>query len=71
MGGSRAAVTPANILGVSAYYHDSAVALAALAERIRGYGHVKAKSARAIAAEKDKVLSEFRSATAVPMPTAA
>jgi carbamoyltransferase len=27
MGGSRAAVTPANILGVSAYYHDSAAAL--------------------------------------------
>ena len=27
MGGSKAAVTASNILGISAYYHDSAAAL--------------------------------------------
>ncbi|MFN0317423.1 MAG: indolepyruvate ferredoxin oxidoreductase family protein [Burkholderiales bacterium] len=51
--------------------HDSAVALVALAEKIRGYGHVKAKSIEVVAGEKETLLKEFRSARPVPMPTAA
>jgi hypothetical protein len=42
--------------------HETAVALARLPERIRGYGHIKDAGLAAARVEPAKLLAEFRSA---------
>ena len=45
--------------------HAVAVALAAIPEKIRGYGHVKLRHLKAAKAEEDNLLAQFRSGGAV------
>ena len=40
--------------------HRTAVELASLPERIRGFGHVKERNVAAVAAERDRLLRQFR-----------
>jgi len=40
--------------------HRTAVELASLPERIRGFGHVKDGNVVAVAAERDRLLQQFR-----------
>jgi indolepyruvate ferredoxin oxidoreductase len=47
-----AGLTPAN--------HQTAVALAALPEKIRGYGHVKARAIAAVRPERERLLDLWR-----------
>ena len=49
----------------------TAVALASLPERIRGYGHIKEKSMREAAAERTRLLQRLRELPALPLPLAA
>jgi indolepyruvate ferredoxin oxidoreductase len=46
-------LTPAN--------HAPAVALAALPEKIRGYGHVKARAIAAASGERERLIERWRS----------
>ncbi|MGH8679066.1 MAG: DUF6537 domain-containing protein, partial [Burkholderiales bacterium] len=50
------ALTPAN--------HQTAVALASLPERIRGFGHVKEHHIAAVAGERELLLGRFRAISA-------
>ena len=45
--------------------HRTAVELASLPERIRGFGHVKARGVAAVAAERNRLLQQFRNATGI------
>jgi len=45
--------------------HRTAVELASLPERIRGFGHVKERSVVAVAAERDRLLQQFRSGAGI------
>ena len=47
--------------------YESAVALAALPEKIRGFGHVKLQSVEAAKAEETALLARFR-AESLPQP---
>ncbi|MEP7208561.1 MAG: indolepyruvate ferredoxin oxidoreductase family protein, partial [Casimicrobiaceae bacterium] len=49
--------------GVSARNHDVAVELASLPERMRGYGHVKARNVEAVKTEQVELLARFRGVT--------
>jgi indolepyruvate ferredoxin oxidoreductase len=42
--------------------HALAVEIASLPETIRGYGHIKAKSAEAARKKRDELLARYRSA---------
>jgi indolepyruvate ferredoxin oxidoreductase len=59
------------LLDLSPANHHCAIALISLFERVRGYGHIKAKSISGMNAEKEKLLHEFRNARPLPLPTAA
>jgi indolepyruvate ferredoxin oxidoreductase len=50
--------------------HALALALAALPEKIRGYGHVKARAIAAVAAERERLVERWRSPRA-PLQKAA
>jgi len=41
------------------------VELANLPERIRGFGHVKERSVKAVAAERERLLLQFRGASGI------
>jgi indolepyruvate ferredoxin oxidoreductase len=58
------------IEGLSPENHTSAVALASLPERIRGFGHVKARHIAVIEGERENLLAEFRN-VAAPVKLAA
>jgi indolepyruvate ferredoxin oxidoreductase len=58
-----ARLTPAN--------HAAAVALASVPEKIRGYGHVKARHLAAAMAERDRLMAEFGQPARQPLPMAA
>ena len=45
----------------------AAVALARLPERIRGFGHIKARHIAAVEPERERLLGEFRSPAAVKL----
>jgi indolepyruvate ferredoxin oxidoreductase len=47
--------------------HAAAVALARLPERIRGFGHIKARHIAAVEPERERLLAEFRHPTAVKL----
>jgi indolepyruvate ferredoxin oxidoreductase len=47
--------------------HASAVALARLPEKIRGFGHIKGRHIAAIEPERERLLAEFRSPAAVKL----
>ena len=49
----------------------TAVALASLPDRIRGYGHVKDKAMREAASERERLLEKLRGPAARPLPMAA
>jgi indolepyruvate ferredoxin oxidoreductase len=49
------------IVELSPENHALALALAALPEKIRGYGHVKARGIAVAAAEREKLLERWRS----------
>ncbi|MEO5699074.1 MAG: indolepyruvate ferredoxin oxidoreductase family protein, partial [Casimicrobiaceae bacterium] len=51
--------------GVSARNHDVAVELASLPERMRGYGHVKARNVEALKTEQVELLARFRGVTPI------
>jgi indolepyruvate ferredoxin oxidoreductase len=59
------------LAGLKPANHALAVQLAALPERIRGFGHVKAKHAAEAAATQAQLLQAFRSATEPPLASAA
>jgi indolepyruvate ferredoxin oxidoreductase len=42
-----------------------AVGLASLPERIRGFGHVKDRTVVAVAAERERLLQQFRGGTGI------
>jgi len=44
--------------------HETAVALASLPERIRGFGHVKERNVEVVAAERQALLARFRALAA-------
>ena len=50
--------------------HALAVGLAAIPEKIRGFGHVKLRHLEAAKAEESALLAQFRSSKA-PLPVAA
>jgi indolepyruvate ferredoxin oxidoreductase len=52
------------IASLDADNHAAAVALAALPEKIRGYGHVKARNAQSVKAEQESLLAAFRAPAA-------
>jgi indolepyruvate ferredoxin oxidoreductase len=56
------------LAGLSPSALSTAVRLAALPERIRGYGHVKAASAEAVKREEQQLLRQFN-AIAAPLPS--
>ncbi len=58
------------ISNLSAENHVLGVALASLPEKIRGFGHVKAKNMASVAGERAKLLAQWRSG-GVPMRAAA
>ena len=45
--------------------HRTAVELALLPERIRGFGHVKDRNVVAVAAERDRLLQQFRNGAGI------
>jgi indolepyruvate ferredoxin oxidoreductase len=47
------------VAGLTEANHDTAVAIASLPSKIRGYGHVKKASADAAAAERERLLQQF------------
>jgi indolepyruvate ferredoxin oxidoreductase len=47
------------LVGLSSVTQGAAVRLAALPEKIRGYGHVKAASVEAVGREEQQLLSRF------------
>ncbi|HJR23540.1 MAG TPA: DUF6537 domain-containing protein, partial [Dongiaceae bacterium] len=49
------------LAGLSAENHATAVALAALPEQIRGYGHIKEGNAASVRKRQDELLAAFRS----------
>jgi indolepyruvate ferredoxin oxidoreductase len=51
--------------------HATAVILARLPEKVRGFGHVKARSIAAAEVERERMLSEFRSVAAASVKLAA
>ena len=59
------------LAGLSPTTLATAVALASLPERIRGYGHIKEKSMREAAAERTRLLQRLRESPALPLPLAA
>jgi indolepyruvate ferredoxin oxidoreductase len=48
------------LAGLSPETHATAVALAALPEQIRGYGHIKEASAESAGKRRDELLAAFR-----------
>jgi len=58
------------ISGLSPENHGTAVALVSLPERIRGFGHVKARNIAALEAERTQLWAEFRN-VAAPVKLAA
>jgi indolepyruvate ferredoxin oxidoreductase len=48
------------VAGLSAGNHEQAVALAALPEKVRGFGHVKEKAVEAYHADKARLLAQFK-----------
>ncbi len=52
---------------LSAKNHRTAVELAGLPERIRGFGHVKERHVAAVAAERQRLLQQFRGAPGIDM----
>jgi indolepyruvate ferredoxin oxidoreductase len=52
------------LAGLKPENHDLAVALAAIPEKIRGYGHVKARHLRAAKAEEAELRAQFRAGPA-------
>jgi indolepyruvate ferredoxin oxidoreductase len=48
--------------GLTRDNHALAVEIASLPESIRGYGHIKAKSAEAARAKRDELLARYRTA---------
>ena len=59
------------LAGLSPTTLATAVALASLPERIRGYGHIKEKSMREAAAERARLLQRLRGSAALPVALAA
>ena len=59
------------VAGLTRERHATAVALAALPEKIRGYGHVRAATVAATAPERDALLAAFRADGAAPTRMAA
>ncbi len=53
------ALTPEN--------HSAAVALARLPEKIRGFGHVKARHIAAVDVERERLYAEFRDPASVKL----
>jgi indolepyruvate ferredoxin oxidoreductase len=49
------------IAQLSPLNHALALALAGLPEKIRGFGHVKARSLAAAVAEREKLMAQWRS----------
>jgi len=47
--------------------HRTAVELASLPERIRGFGHVKQRHVAAVAAERDRLLQQFRNGAGIDL----
>jgi indolepyruvate ferredoxin oxidoreductase len=47
--------------------HSAAVALARLPEKIRGFGHIKARHIAAADVERARLMAEFRSPAAVKL----
>ena len=45
--------------------HRTAVELASLPERVRGFGHVKERNVAAVAVERDRLLQQFRDAAGI------
>jgi indolepyruvate ferredoxin oxidoreductase len=54
------AVVAELLAGLSAGNHEQAVAIAALPEKIRGFGHVKEKAVAAYQADKAKMMAAFK-----------
>ena len=52
--------------GLDAGNHETAVAIAALPDRIRGFGHVKLASVEEARAAREALLEEFRKPSAPP-----
>ncbi len=62
--------TVADLLaGLSAETHASAVEIAALAQRIRGFGHVKQHNIAAVRDEHARLMAAYREARPRPAPT--
>jgi hypothetical protein len=59
------------LAGLSSANHDTAVTLAALPERIRGFGHVKLAAIDATAREQVELLEKFRASRPTPLADAA
>jgi len=54
-------IVEALLAGLSRENHAAAVEIAAAADEIRGFGHVKAKSAAAVRARWQELLARYRS----------
>jgi indolepyruvate ferredoxin oxidoreductase len=59
------------LAALTAHNHAAAVSLAALPERIRGFGHVKQASIEQVASEQARLLPEFRAAKTPALASAA
>ncbi len=51
------------VAGLNDANYDTAVAIASLPERIRGYGHVRKASADAVAPDRERLIEQFRNPT--------
>ena len=59
------------IAGLKPANHATAVALASLPDKVRGFGHIKDRSVEAMQRNRETLLHEFRNSPVQPLASAA